>query len=1159
MKNLYHLLLLLSFVLSGCTIDGSIKDMLSNTNTDVPSVNETPITQPTPTPSPLATAPTDPNLLTLINPTQNLSNDATPTIRVSGVGNGLMVHLFTDSSCGLVYLIGSATATQTTVDITTTSLIEANYTIYAQTELAGTYSACSSVNSVFLNYDLDLTPPNNATSLNWAESSPHSSNGTLTANWTKSNSTDLFTQNIQFYKDSSCTTAQGSLVQLNSSSLGASAVTPGIDGSFTYKITSIDQAGNTNTSVCSNSIILDFLPSQILSVTPPANKTYGFGDFLIWTFTFDDTITENWIDNTVLQINIGGQSRLGACYMNSATEFECNYSLLNTELDDLDGISIGSIVVGTSTFRDSFNRDANFNFTSPSHSLVKVIMPATVSLTTNSVEKFETDGSVSLTVELNKSSSSALTVPISFSGSATLNTDYTTSATQLVFAAGETSKTFQINLINDGLTESFERIRIDILKTEHFFLAQKHQMEVILLDSTEVLRGALKIEYGGNHGCALRSDNRMYCWGENGSGKLVANTTQLFYPSPTLVLTDVADMGVGREHNCALKTNGSVWCWGSNSYGQIGNGGSPTYVTSPTQIIASGISKLGVGGEYNCVILTATTELKCWGNNNSKQVGKTPSTQYNSPTSIIASGVRDVSLSKGYAWGYGHTCAILTLNDHLRCWGENSAGQVGIGSTTDQATPATTIASDVRSVQVGNLHTCAIIHSTSELKCWGYDGSGQLGIPSTSNSKTSPVTVIGSNVSKVFLTKEGSFALMSDGSVLSAGNVTSANTNDWTPLFSSSVGVTNIFGFEDQSCFIFSGGHLNCEFKQGIANIGNSVTPIYQTEFTLPYNDMKILESGYIRNNKLYSMNSYNDSNQFISTSLDEILTGVSKASSRTQSNGCAIKTNGKLFCWGDYATRGVNSKTPQELSLSNIIKVATGDNSYCAINSSGALYCWGRNQYGEVGANSNDASLNDPTLIFVDNTVDVSVGIEHTCAIKTGGALYCWGYNNKHQLGDGTTTNQKAPLLIISSGVTQVQVGAAHTCALDSGTAKCWGDDFYGSVGNGATSGNVAAHYSVLSSVDQIMSYERTVCARQADQVKCWGKNDFAQMGNGNYSNAISPTTVWATGVTQLEAVGNRVCAKMTDTTIRCFGQALETRQFVSGLVFIPELSWLN
>ena len=166
MRILNHSLLLFSFFLSGCSIDGSIKDMLSNSNTDIPTEIESPIVQPTPTPSPLATAPTDPNLLTLINPTQNISNDATPTIRVSGVGNGLMVHLFTDSSCGLVYLIGSATATQTTVDITTTSLIEANYTIYAQTELAGTYSACSSVNSVFLNYDLDLTPPNNSGQFN---------------------------------------------------------------------------------------------------------------------------------------------------------------------------------------------------------------------------------------------------------------------------------------------------------------------------------------------------------------------------------------------------------------------------------------------------------------------------------------------------------------------------------------------------------------------------------------------------------------------------------------------------------------------------------------------------------------------------------------------------------------------------------------------------------------------------------------------------------------------------------------------------------------------------------------------------------------------------------------------------------------------------------
>jgi hypothetical protein len=68
----------------------------------------------------------------------------TPVIRVSGVKNGDIVKLYKDSSCILANLIGTATATSSTVDISTSSLAMAAYTIYANsTNAQGTASACS--------------------------------------------------------------------------------------------------------------------------------------------------------------------------------------------------------------------------------------------------------------------------------------------------------------------------------------------------------------------------------------------------------------------------------------------------------------------------------------------------------------------------------------------------------------------------------------------------------------------------------------------------------------------------------------------------------------------------------------------------------------------------------------------------------------------------------------------------------------------------------------------------------------------------------------------------------------------------------------------------------------------------------------------------------
>jgi alpha-tubulin suppressor-like RCC1 family protein len=79
--------------------------------------------------------------------------------------------------------------------------------------------------------------------------------------------------------------------------------------------------------------------------------------------------------------------------------------------------------------------------------------------------------------------------------------------------------------------------------------------------------------------------------------------------------------------------------------------------------------------------------------------------------------------------GQYHTCAVKS-NGAALCWGLNYHGQLGIGGSTNQYTPAAVpLGSKAVKIVAGPRHTCAL--TSSGVKCWGLNSSGQLGIGST--------------------------------------------------------------------------------------------------------------------------------------------------------------------------------------------------------------------------------------------------------------------------------------------------------------------------------------------------------------------------------------------------------------------------------------------
>jgi alpha-tubulin suppressor-like RCC1 family protein len=235
-----------------------------------------------------------------------------------------------------------------------------------------------------------------------------------------------------------------------------------------------------------------------------------------------------------------------------------------------------------------------------------------------------------------------------------------------------------------------------------------------------------------NHTCAIYGSGGLHCWGQNSSGQLGdGTTTDSAIPVVVPGLTGVTSVSTGRTHTCAL-TQGAVKCWGDGADGKLGNG---TTNSSPTPVSVAGLSTvsnqvtaLAVGADFSCAqmqnVLSSASTVRCWGGNSAGQVGNgTTTPQVFAPATVSGlTGVTHLTAGSYFA------CAVT--GGAVRCWGSGISGQFGNGvivlSSNVPAAAATGI-TNATMVTAGGSHVCAANGTTGDAWCWGDRSFGQVG------------------------------------------------------------------------------------------------------------------------------------------------------------------------------------------------------------------------------------------------------------------------------------------------------------------------------------------------------------------------------------------------------------------------------------------------
>jgi alpha-tubulin suppressor-like RCC1 family protein len=348
-------------------------------------------------------------------------------------------------------------------------------------------------------------------------------------------------------------------------------------------------------------------------------------------------------------------------------------------------------------------------------------------------------------------------------------------------------------------------------------------------------------------------------------------------------------------------------------------------------------SGMNAGRDYSCGLAT-DGRAYCWGGNSEGELGDGTTTGRLTPV-VVASGLRFRQLSTGFS----ATCGVTT--DYLAyCWGFNARGELGDGTTTLRLTPVRVAGGHKFShVEVNFETTCGVSYPDGRAWCWGFNNQGQLGNGTRDfNLHSTPIAV--------------------------SGGLT----------------FTRITTGQYHTCGLTTGSKVYCWGLNNEGQLGDG-TDVYRRQ-------------------------------------TPRLVTGALAFAwvDAGWSFTCGVTTDHRAFCWGygKDGQRGDGSiteraRTPREVFGGHLFTKVSAAGSYtCGVTTSNQAWCWGSNVFGQLGDGTTTNHLT-PHLVAGGLAFNQVNAYGHTCARTTSAVGYCWGENFHGELGNGMTTGSTTPVAV--------------------------------------------------------------------------------------------------------------------------------------------------